>query len=202
MREFLLGVLIGLIFGVPAGAVGVMTVQRTFGFGLGAGLLTGLGSSAADCFYASAGVFGLSFISDFMLGHQTAINIVGSGLLLVMGIRLLLCKDENSIHKTQSSGLAKMFLSSFAVGITNPAAILTFIFALSFFGISENSGFLSGVFIVLGVLAGTFIWWLALTLAALQIKKRAAAFHFRYLNRIFGVVLCVFGAVVFFRQVM
>lgn len=41
------GLLIGLLFGIPAGAVGAMTVQHTWHYGVRAGLLTGLGSSAA-----------------------------------------------------------------------------------------------------------------------------------------------------------
>ncbi len=36
------GILIGLLFGVPAGAVGAMTAQRAYSSGLRAGLLTGL----------------------------------------------------------------------------------------------------------------------------------------------------------------
>lgn len=50
------GILIGLIFGLPVGAVGAMTVQRTWEHGIKAGLLTGMGSSAADCIYAGIGV--------------------------------------------------------------------------------------------------------------------------------------------------
>lgn len=70
---FLKGILIGLIFGVPAGAVGAMTVQRTWEHGIKAGLLTGMGSSVADCIYAAIGAFGLTIISDFLLQYQTAI---------------------------------------------------------------------------------------------------------------------------------
>ena len=50
------GLLIGLIFGVPAGAIGTLTIQRTLRGGFWAGLITGLGSSAADLLYACAGV--------------------------------------------------------------------------------------------------------------------------------------------------
>lgn len=50
------GILIGLIFGLPVGAVGAMTVQRTWEHGIKAGLLTGMGSSAADCIYAGSGL--------------------------------------------------------------------------------------------------------------------------------------------------
>ena len=68
MESYLLrGVLIGLLFGLPVGAVGTMTVQRTWSFGVRAGLLTGLGSSVADCLYACIGAFGLTLLSDFLL---------------------------------------------------------------------------------------------------------------------------------------
>ncbi len=56
------GILIGLFFGIPVGAVGTLTVQRAYRHGFAAGLKTGLGSSVADCLYAACGAFGLAFI--------------------------------------------------------------------------------------------------------------------------------------------
>lgn len=67
MEYLLRGIMIGLIFGLPVGAIGALTVQRTWSLGVKAGLLTGLGSSVADCSYACVGTFGLTFISDFLL---------------------------------------------------------------------------------------------------------------------------------------
>ena len=72
MSLLLKGILIGLLFGVPVGAVGAMTVQRTWEHGIKAGLLTGIGSSIADCIYAAIGAFGLTMVSDFLLEYQTA----------------------------------------------------------------------------------------------------------------------------------
>lgn len=43
------GIFIGLVFGAPAGAVGALCVQRSLLYGAKSGLITGLGSSAADC---------------------------------------------------------------------------------------------------------------------------------------------------------
>ena len=51
MSLFLKGILIGLIFGVPVGAVGAMTVQRTWEHVIKSGHLTGMGSSAATLYY-------------------------------------------------------------------------------------------------------------------------------------------------------
>ena len=67
MSLFLQGILIGLLFGVPVGAVGAMTVQRTWEHGIKAGLLTEMGFSAADCIYAGIRAFGLAIVSDFLL---------------------------------------------------------------------------------------------------------------------------------------
>lgn len=199
MDYLLRGILIGLLFGLPVGAVGTMTVQRTWANGIKAGLFTGLGSSVADCFYACVGVFGLTLISDFLLKHQVVIHILGGGFVLFMGIRLLIKKDDNTGVKVETVNPAKMFLSSFAVGITNPAAIFTFLFAFSYFGISAGAGLLRGILLVIGVFTGTYIWWGTLTAVTYIIKKKAEKFSFRYMNRIFGSMLSLFGVIVLLR---
>lgn len=196
---FLKGILIGLIFGVPAGAVGAMTVQRTWEHGIKAGLLTGMGSSVADCIYAAIGAFGLTIISDFLLQYQTAIHLVGGTIVLFMGIRLLFRKGEAEVPVV--SGKVRMFLSSFAVGITNPAAILTFLFAFSWFGIAEGSTPENGWLVVLGVFIGTYLWWGGLTTAVALARKKKRTDNLRKMNRIFGVVLSLFGIFVFIRAI-
>lgn len=179
-----------------------MTVQHTWNNGIKAGLFTGLGSSASDCFYAAVGVFGITLISDFLLKYQVIINILGGGFILYMGIRLLIKKDEAAPQNGKTAGALKMFLSSFAVGITNPAAILTFLFAFSYFGISAGAGLLQGFMLVCGVFIGTDIWWGTLTAITNIIKKKTRKFSFHYMNRIFGTVLCLFGAVVLLRLIV
>ena len=173
---FLKGILIGLIFGVPAGAVGAMTVQRTWEHGIKAGLLTGMGSSVADCIYAAIGAFGLTIISDFLLQYQTAIHLVGGTIVLFMGIRLLFRKGE-------------------------AAAILTFLFAFSWFGIAGGNTKASGWLVVLGVFVGTYLWWGGLTAAVALARKKKRADSFQKMNRIFGVVLSLFGILVFIRAI-
>lgn len=201
MDNFLLGgLIIGLLFGLPAGAVGAMTVQRTLNYGFKAGIVTGLGSSVADCLYASIGAFGLTLISDFLLKHQTAINILGGSLILAMGIQMILRKKENSISEIPSHSGIKMFLSSFVVGITNPAAVLTFLFAFSYFGISEQLMMFQGIQLVCGVFIGTYIWWGILSVAANMLKKKTSSFC--KLNRVFGFILTLFGTAVFARAIL
>lgn len=200
MSLLLKGILIGLLFGVPVGAVGAMTVQRTWEHGIRAGLLTGMGSSVADCIYAGIGAFGLTMVSDFLLEYQTVIHLVGGAIVLLMGTRLLFRKGE-AAEVPAVSGKWKMLLSSFAVGITNPAAILTFLFAFSWFGIAESSASGSGWLVVVGVFIGTYLWWGGLSVAVALARKKKKTGSFQKMNRIFGVVLSVFGLIVFIQAI-
>lgn len=197
MTFFGQGILIGLLFGIPAGAVGVLTVHRTLKKDIGAGLITGLGSSAADCFYACIGAFGLTRISDFLSTYENLISFTGGCLILALGIRLFF-KEEKKVSDKENSGFS-MFFSSFAVGITNPAAVLTFLFAFSWFGISGNLSIKEGSLLVLGVFAGTYIWWGILSFMTAFFKKRTRNLQIRKMNRIFGTILAAFAMVVFIR---
>lgn len=205
MIGFLLrGILIGLLFGVPAGAVGAMTVQRTWSSGVKAGLLTGLGSSVADCFYASVGAFGLTLISEFLLKGQDIIHCIGGGLILAMGIGLLLKKGSDRVKEAEASDYLRMFFSSFAVGITNPAAIITFLLAFSWFGITAETGLLKGILLVGGVFLGTFIWWGILAAATEALKRKAKQIDLTKLNKVFGAILSLLGVAVligFFSEI-
>lgn len=194
------GLLIGLLFGLPAGVVGALTVQRTLNYGIKAGLATGLGSSVADCIYACIGAFGLTLISDFLFKNQTIISILGGSLILTIGIRMILRENEDYTSGCLAHSGIKMFLSSFAMGITNPAAILTFLFAFSYFRISGQLNLFQGMQLVCGVFIGTYIWWGMLSVATNALKKKVNSFC--KLNRVFGVVLALFGTAVFARAII
>ncbi|HJB27987.1 MAG TPA: LysE family transporter [Candidatus Blautia faecavium] len=202
MEYWLRGILIGLLFGLPVGAIGTLTIQRTWNLGAKAGLLTGLGSSAADCFYACAGAFGLTLISDFLLRFQEIITALGGALVLAMGLKSLIRPQEELPPDKEAPGGAKLFLTTFAIGITNPTAILTFLFAFSYFGISEIRGWKDGILLVTGVFLGTYFWWGTLSALTQFIKRRAVKFQLRTMNRIFGGILCSFGILVYLRLLL
>ena len=104
MGFLLRGMLIGLLFGLPVGAVGALTVQRAWGFGVKAGLLTGLGSSVADCFYACMGAFGLTLISDFLLKWQTVICSFGGCAHFADGVQVSVLSSGGTAARGRLSG--------------------------------------------------------------------------------------------------
>lgn len=199
---FLKGILIGLIVGMPAGAIGALCVQRMLTHGTVSGIMTGLGSSLVDCFYAAVGAFGITLISDLMLRYQSAIMLAGGLLILGMGISILKKAEQHELAETQRPSKTSMLLSSIGVGITNPAAIIGFLFSFSYFGINGKQTASQGCALVFGVLIGTLIWWVLLAFITRAVRRRYGSTASGKLNRFFGVLMIGFSVVVFIKAVI
>ena len=193
------GLLVGLVFGVPAGAIGALTIQRSLTHGFWAGLVTGLGSSAADILYACVGVFGLTLISDFLLAHQAVISIAGGVVIILLGINIFRKKAQKVEDTEQRSRLPIFFSSSFAIAIMNPATILAFIVAFSSFGIADNLNATQGTQLICGILLGTGCWWAGLSGLVCIFRSRVTDAIYHRLNQILGILMVLFGLYVGLR---
>lgn len=162
-------------------------------------LWQGLQQGLARLRQTACGAFGLTFVSDFLLKYQTIINVIGGSLVLAMGVRLIFGKKEQVVRE-EDGGEIKMFLSAFLEGITNPAAVLTFLLAFLYFGITGKTAVFDGIQLVSGIFIRTCIWWWCLLSAAVVfVKKKNKKRSFQYMNRIFGSVLAVLGITVFIK---
>lgn len=203
MEGYLLkGLLIGIIFGVPAGAIGALTIQRAFESGFIAGLITGLGSSVAEVLYACVGIFGVTIISEFLSTHQQIIKLLGGTFILVLGILIFLKKKPETSTDTVKKSLFLHFLSSFVVAILNPAIIFSFFVALTAFDIKGPLDFEQGTGLVLGVFVGTLLWWTLLSGVVAYFRNQIKERIYQWLNYILGSFLTVFGLVVIMEGVV
>src|ERR1700758_3742296 len=88
------GVVVGIIIAVPVGPVGVMCVRRTIFAGKLAGFVSGLGAATADAIFGFIAAFGLTFVSDWLIGYHQWLRIAGGCYLLYVGGSALLAKLE------------------------------------------------------------------------------------------------------------
>lgn len=193
--EYLLkGIWIGIIFGVPVGAIGALTIRRTIIHGTIAGLASGMGCSTADLLYACISVFGLTLFSDFMLKCQSITCLVGGVLVILMGVDIILKKQIVFKETAKNSQIISFFASSFMIAIANPATIITFILAFSIFHIGDVTSTAGGIGLVFGIFLGTCIWWGLITTMIRLFRSRITDNVFRRLNYIIGVFIILFGA--------
>ncbi|NCC44784.1 MAG: lysine transporter LysE, partial [Clostridia bacterium] len=156
LELFLKGLLIGIVFGVPAGAIGALTIQRTLEGGFLYGFLTGMGSAAADVFYGIIGIFGITVITGFLNRYEVVCTICGSVLIILYGI-LIIRKKKITESKTLKSGKTYLsgFGSAFVIAIMNPATVVSFMIAFTTFGLEKQYTIIEGSAVILGILIGT-----------------------------------------------
>src|SRR5438477_13103318 len=86
--DFLLkGLVIGFSIAAPVGPIGVLCIRRTLADGRLAGLMTGLGAACADAVYGAIAAFGLTWLTQALIGQQRWIRGIGGAVLLYLGAR-------------------------------------------------------------------------------------------------------------------
>ena len=186
---------IGLAISVPVGPIGVLCIQRTLAGGRIVGLVSGLGAATADAIYAAVAALGLVFIYEILIGQQPLLRLIGGGILILLGIRILLSKPPEESAPEQRVGMGGAYLSTFVLTLTNPLTILFVAAIFAGIGAATASGnFLSAAPLVIGVFLGSALWWLLLTGGVSLLRDRVTPRVMRWVNLGSGTIIALFGA--------
>src|SRR5205814_2192472 len=98
---------------------------------------------------------------------------------------------------TGGTGLAGAYTSTLLLTLTNPATILSFAAIFAGLGVATASGsYPSAGLLVVGVFAGSALWWLILSGVASALGARFSSGTMRWVNRLSGVTITAFGVLV------
>ncbi|MGC2414795.1 MAG: LysE family transporter [Stellaceae bacterium] len=189
------GLAVGFIIATPVGPVGVLCIRRTIFHGRLAGFVSGLGAASADAVFGIIAGFGLTFVSDLLLGYQGWLRLGGAGFLLYIGISAVIA-DPLSATRSQRDpdGLFADYASAFALTITNPITILAFVAIFAGVGFNGPEATLGrAVILVLGVWLGSLLWWAGLALGAGMVRLSFDRDHLVWINRGSGGILVLCG---------
>jgi threonine/homoserine/homoserine lactone efflux protein len=188
------GLLIGFAIAAPVGPIGLLCVQRTLAYGRLTGLVTGMGAATADAVYGMVAGFGLTAISGFLTGQRVWLGIVGGLFLCYLGVRTLLTPPAARAAKSADGGRWAAYASTFALTLTNPMTIFSFMAVFAGLGLVAAPGEASrAVSLVAGVFAGSAAWWLLLSGGVSLFRKRMGPGVLGWVNRIAGAVILGFG---------
>jgi threonine/homoserine/homoserine lactone efflux protein len=104
-------------------------------------------------------------------------------------------KQDEAGSGPVGAGLARAFLSTFALTITNPATILSFGAAFAVLGVGIGAGYLRPAVVVAGVLLGSATWWLVLATGAAALRARVEPALVRAISGLSGLAILAFGLV-------
>jgi threonine/homoserine/homoserine lactone efflux protein len=193
-QVFIRGLVIGLSIAAPVGPIGVLCIRRTLAGGFRPGLLSGLGAACADALYGSIAAFGLTALSDVLVGQQDAMRLIGGAFLLGLGVRAFLAKPGGESAAEGSRSLLGALASTFLLTLTNPMTILSFAGIFAGLGLASSGGdFLAAGIMVGGVFLGSAAWWVILSGAVSRLRSKVQPVHLQWINRLSGLVILAFG---------
>jgi len=189
------GVAVGFVIAVPVGPVGVLCVRRTIFEGRLFGFLSGLGAASADTIFGIVAGFGLTVVSDLLLGYQGWLRLAGGVFLVYIGVSALRTRIVRAeVPETNAENLFGAYFSTFVLTITNPVTILAFLGIFAGIGFSGEEATLGrAAILVAGVLLGSLIWWLGISLGAGLFRKSFGERHLMLLNHVSGGILTLSG---------
>lgn len=155
--------LIGLSIAAPVGQIGLLAIQRTLDHGRLAGLATGLGAAFADAVYGAIGAYGVSGLIAWLLHLKFWLSLFGGGFLLWLAWRIATRPAVRSIGGHPPTGtLVRYVTGTFVLTLSNPTTILSF---MAVFGaLAGRAPSAAPWVMVVGVLMGSALWWLILSI--------------------------------------
>jgi threonine/homoserine/homoserine lactone efflux protein len=197
------GLLIGFSTAVPIGPIGIMCIQQSISCGRRRGFVSGLGAATADMLFGSVAIFGVTMISDFLMDNNLIIRATGGVLLLVIGIRIMMGKQEGRVSEVKRENMVQSYLTTMLLTLTNPMTILAYMTILAVFNIvAVDRGPLSSSLLVTGIFLGSAIWFTLLTVLAHFLKKRLTDRALLRLNRALGALILIFGIILLVNQML
>lgn len=225
------GLIIGVLIAAPVGPVNILCIQRTLERGFWGGFAAGVGAVLADGLIASVAAFGITAISGVMSHYKQEIQLIGGAIMIAFGMKLYLAKPKLATAPTRTTFTqlrrivdwvperlrpamrfqiwrilphAGVIPQTFFLTITNPGAILG-LFAI-FGGLGSVIGgldsYVEALTLVVSVMVGSLLWWAVLSRLIEKLRGRITEGRLKLINQVAGVVLLVFGGLLFFQLAM
>ncbi len=191
---FLKGAVLGFSIAAPVGPIGVLCIRRTLEGGLMRGFLSGMGAATADGLYGSLAAFGMTALSSLLLHNQFILRLFGGVFLLFLGFSAFKSVPSGPAGGEEERGYLLDYVSVFFLTVANPMTILSFGAVFAGLGIGAVNGnvLLAGT-MVLGVVSGSALWWLALSGSVSLLRDRFDPGRLKWVNRFSGCIIGCFG---------
>jgi threonine/homoserine/homoserine lactone efflux protein len=186
------GLILGVSIAAPVGPIGLLCIKRTLVNGRAHGLVSGLGAATADGIYGLLGALGITVVINALTGAQLWLRLIGGLFLLYLGLRMLRERPaERAASVTARAGLLGAYGSTLALTLSNPLTILSF--AAMFAGMGALAATADALLLVLGVFAGSALWWMGLSTVVSRLRTRMSSAYMRWLNIASGTIIIAFA---------
>ncbi|MGI5907996.1 MAG: LysE family transporter [Christensenellales bacterium] len=197
MELFLSALAIGFSGAIMPGPLLTYTIRRSLSDGPRAGFIIAAGHAVLELALIAFIFFGFDMVLQSGAA-QTGISLVGGGLLIFMGIKMILDATRNRVTVAADTDGAKsrgMFLSGIVISAANPY----FLFWWAVIGLGyitrayDSLGFIGVPVYYFGHIAADFIWYGLVSVVVGTTRRFIGLKPYRIIIALLGGVLVFFG---------
>jgi Lysine efflux permease len=191
MGFFLQGLTMGIAYDAPIGLANLFVINAALTQTKRKSFLTALIITFFDVTLAFACFFGIGAIMKKFEWLQLVILLVGSLIVIYMGINLLRSQTTDISGTDTEMTLLKTISSAFVVIWFNPQAIIDGSMMLGAFQVTLPT--YSHPIFIAGVGIASTLWFILLSLIVSKFKDKFNAKVLRIINLVCGVIIILYG---------
>lgn len=191
MPAYLQGLIIGLAYVAPIGMQNLFVINSALAQPRRRALLTAAIVTLFDVSLAFACYFGIGALVERFVWLQLVILLVGSGIVVWIGIGLL--REKPSLDRTVDVNvpISKIAAKAFVVTWINPQALIDGTMLFGSFRIN-NPG-MAGTQLILGSATASFLWFFGITVLISCFSARFNDKILRIINIVCGGIIILYG---------
>lgn len=199
-RALALGFLVGFPIAASPGPIFFLVLRRTLARGWRSGLVSGLGVATGDATYAAVAGFGVAVVTNVLIGQRRWIGLAGGLVIAVIGLRTIFSSRQagrpGPPPRREGNRLVGNYFSVLALTLSNPPTILSFTAVFAGLGLRVGSGSGPAVALVVGVMLGSALWWVLLTVVASVAREGLTPAITRGIGIVSGIALVASGVLI------
>lgn len=195
----------GFLIAAQVGPIWLLCFRNGIRYGFSAAFGIGFGAAVIDTLYCVLGAFGAAVL---LSAHSTQriISLIGAliiswiGIKTIIGHRRALETDSGESEVRKTTSFAPAFRLSLLATSSNPLTIISWVALLSAAGtfMHSTSGRVAFAF---GVGAGSFLFFLTLSLLASYLGRRLSTCWVRRIDQTSAYLFLVFALVLVYRAI-
>ena len=167
LLQFFLAAGVALAAAAPIGAISILTIQRALSLGFWRAFWPTLGAVAGNGIFGVIAALGTGYITASIMGSEVWLRLMGSVVLVVMGVRLLHSKQAGRPAADESFGLWQLGMLKFTLVLSNPLTLGFYLAAFALMGLKSSHIFARESFVLGGgIIFGALIWFSLICIAA------------------------------------
>lgn len=194
--QFFLSAGVALAAAAPIGPISILTIQRAMSLGFWRAFWPTLGAMTANGIFGVIAALGSGYLTSAIMGGEFWLRLLGSIILIVMGLRLLTHHRTDGKKPKEGFGNFQLAFLNFTLVLSNPLTLGFYLAAFTMLGLKSPHIFAGQSFAMSsGIVFGALVWFSFICIAAGKFHLKLGDVFLHRIHRGVGILFVLLGLV-------